>query len=119
MKFCRMEAVDNFALQFIGIPDPAQLREAFQRWGTPSPARVCAYFALRQRFSEDKLQEAIERGVRQAVLLGAGRDSLALRRPALAEAMCCVNCFADQWLREYVLNESTGRGSCDYCDVRT
>jgi methyltransferase (TIGR00027 family) len=81
---------DDFALQLIGIADPAQLREALQRWGTPSPARVCAYFALRQRFSEDKLQLAVERGVRQAVLLGAGLDSLALRRPSLAQEITLV-----------------------------
>jgi methyltransferase (TIGR00027 family) len=82
--------VDNFALQLIGVRDPARLREALQQWGTPSPARVCAYFALRQRFAEDKVQEAVERGVRQAVLLGTGLDSLALRRPALAREITLI-----------------------------
>lgn len=75
---------DDFALRLIPVSEPAQLREALQAWGTPSPARVCAYFALRQRYSEDRLQQAVHRGVRQVVLLGAGLDSLALRRPALA-----------------------------------
>jgi methyltransferase (TIGR00027 family) len=81
---------DEFALKLIGIPGPTELREALERWGTPSPARVCANFALRQRFCEDKLQQAIERGVRQAVLLGAGLDSLALRRPALPHEITLV-----------------------------
>src|SRR5438132_1562081 len=81
---------DDFALKLIGNLDPAQLREAVQRWRTPSPARMCAYFALRQRYSEDKLQQAVERGVRQAILLGAGLDSLALRRPALAQEITLV-----------------------------
>jgi methyltransferase (TIGR00027 family) len=51
---------------------------------------MCAYFALRQRYSEDKLRQAVERGVRQAILLGAGLDSLALRRPALAQEITLV-----------------------------
>jgi len=82
--------VDNFARKLIGNPEPDQLLESLQQWNTPSPARVCAYFALRHRFAEDQLQIAIERGVRQVVLLGAGLDSLALRRPALAEEVTFV-----------------------------
>jgi methyltransferase (TIGR00027 family) len=61
-----------------------------RQWGTPSPARVCAYFALRHRFAEDRLQQAVERRVRQVILLGAGLDSLALRRPELAENVTLV-----------------------------
>ena len=76
--------MDDFAQRLIGIPDPAQLLEGLRQWNTPSAARVCAYFALRHRFAEDHLQEALDRGVRQIILLGAGLDSLALRRPALA-----------------------------------
>jgi methyltransferase (TIGR00027 family) len=76
--------VDDFAHRLIGASDPNQLLEGLRRWNTPSPARVCAYFALRHRFAEDQLQQALDRGVRQIILLGAGLDSLALRRPALA-----------------------------------
>jgi methyltransferase (TIGR00027 family) len=76
--------VDHFAQRLIGISDPNQLLEGLRQWNTPSPARVCAYFALRHRFAEDQLQLALERGVRQVILLGAGLDSLALRKPALA-----------------------------------
>jgi methyltransferase (TIGR00027 family) len=82
--------VDDFAQRLIGILDPAQLRDAMQRWNTPSPARVCAYFALRHRFAEDRLEHALERGIRQVVLLGAGLDSLALRRPSLAREVMLV-----------------------------
>lgn len=53
-------------------------------WGPADAARTCAFFALRHRYAEDRLQRALERGVGQVVLLGAGLDSLALRRPALA-----------------------------------
>jgi methyltransferase (TIGR00027 family) len=82
--------VDDFALRLIGISGPDELLEAVGRWTTPSPARVCAYFALRQRFAEDQLGRAIERGIRQIVLLGAGLDSLALRRPGLATELVLV-----------------------------
>jgi methyltransferase (TIGR00027 family) len=43
--------------------------------------RLSAYFAARHRFSEERLRSALERGVRQVVLLGAGLDSFALRHP--------------------------------------
>jgi hypothetical protein len=28
---------------------------------------------------------------------------------------CCAECFADDWLRTYVLERSQGLGACDYC----
>jgi methyltransferase (TIGR00027 family) len=39
------------------------------------------FTAARSLIAEDALSEAIERGVRQIVILGAGLDTLALRRP--------------------------------------
>jgi methyltransferase (TIGR00027 family) len=39
---------------------------------------------LRARYAEDVLAEAVARGVRQYVIVGAGMDSFALRRPAFA-----------------------------------
>ncbi len=39
----------------------------------------------RSRYTEDALSEALARGVRQYVLIGAGFDSYALRRPAQAK----------------------------------
>lgn len=82
--------VDDFAHRLIGGSGPQELLEGLRHWNTPSPARVCAYFALRHRFAEDRLELAIERGVRQVILLGAGLDSLALRRPALAKQVTLV-----------------------------
>lgn len=29
---------------------------------------------------------------------------------------CCTNCFAHEWLREFVCDESEEIGDCDYCD---
>jgi methyltransferase (TIGR00027 family) len=42
---------------------------------------------LRSRYTEDALQEEINKGIRQYVLIGAGFDSFALRRPAFSEAL--------------------------------
>lgn len=39
---------------------------------------------IRTRYAEDALAEAVARGVRQFVIVGAGLDSFALRRPAVA-----------------------------------
>src|SRR6201992_880865 len=39
------------------------------------------FTAARSRIAEDALSSAVERGVRQVVILGAGLDTLALRNP--------------------------------------
>jgi methyltransferase (TIGR00027 family) len=44
------------------------------------------YVLTRHRYFDDAIDEAVQRGVRQVVLVGAGYDSRALRRPALAGA---------------------------------
>ena len=41
----------------------------------------------RARYAEDKLDEAIRRGISQYVIIGAGLDSFALRRPDVAGAV--------------------------------
>jgi methyltransferase (TIGR00027 family) len=42
---------------------------------------------IRSRYAEDALREATTRGVRQYVLIGAGFDSFALRRPAFSDVL--------------------------------
>jgi methyltransferase (TIGR00027 family) len=42
---------------------------------------------IRSRYTEDALREATNRGTRQYVLIGAGFDSFALRRPAFSETL--------------------------------
>jgi len=58
--------------------------------GSPLDARLRAHPAYsnvitRSRFAEDALAAAVARGVRQTVLIGAGFDSYALRRPPAAK----------------------------------
>jgi methyltransferase (TIGR00027 family) len=40
---------------------------------------------IRSRYTEDALRDAVEKGTRQYVLIGAGFDSFALRRPAFSQ----------------------------------
>ena len=47
----------------------------------PAQQRMRIFMAARSRFAEDCLGAAVSRGVRQAVLLGAGLDTFALRNP--------------------------------------
>ena len=42
---------------------------------------------IRSRYTEDALREATNRGTRQYVLIGAGFDSFALRRPVFSETL--------------------------------
>ena len=74
---------DTFALQLVGLANREELRTTLERRGLPALRRVSAYFALRHRFSEERLRAALDRGVTQVVLLGAGLDTLALRHPRI------------------------------------
>jgi len=49
--------------------------------------RLRASMAVRSRYAEDALGEAVARGVRQYVLLGAGLDTFAYRNPYVAEGL--------------------------------
>lgn len=55
--------------------------ETIARWAEehPSSRRMRIFIAARTRFAEDALTAAVERGVRQVVVLGAGLDTYAYR----------------------------------------
>ena len=90
---------DTFALALSGCADEAALRARLDaRSATlaaiagPSLAQAAFTFArslvaMRARYVEDELGEAIRRGVAQYVILGAGLDSFAYRRPDLMNAL--------------------------------
>jgi methyltransferase (TIGR00027 family) len=69
---------DPLALRILGQDADAVAREAEAR---PSGRRMRIFIAARTRFAEDALAAAIERGVRQLVVLGAGLDTYAYRSP--------------------------------------
>jgi len=90
---------DTFASALSGCADEAALRArldarsaALAAMAGPNLAQSLFIFArslvtMRARYVEDELAEAIKRGVAQYVILGAGLDSLAHRRPELANAL--------------------------------
>ncbi len=76
------------------IPDPAAAdRERMLNAGPPELILHTAWrgtgvyggVIIRTRYTEDRLADAVARGVRQYVLIGAGLDSFALRRPDFAK----------------------------------
>jgi len=67
---------DPLALRILGENADSIVREAEQN---PSSIRMRVFIAARTRFAEDSLAAAVERGVRQLVVLGAGLDTYAYR----------------------------------------
>lgn len=90
---------DQLALGLSGVENEAALRTALTtlqaelaRRSTPEIAQKLYGYAravvvMRQRYTEDELGKSLERGVGQYVILGAGLDSLAYRRPDLATTL--------------------------------
>ena len=90
---------DPLALGLSGVASESVLQarlEAMQaaqaRQSTPDVAQVLfrcgrTSVVLRQRYAEDALDDAVARGVGQYVILGAGLDSFAYRRPDLAAVL--------------------------------
>jgi methyltransferase (TIGR00027 family) len=73
---------DPLAFRIIGAEnqsadhlDPRMLEQ------TPAESRYRAYLAARARYAEDELRIAINRGVQQYVILGAGLDTFPYRNP--------------------------------------
>jgi O-methyltransferase involved in polyketide biosynthesis len=68
---------DPLAVRILGADAASALQAAADR-----PSRgLRAYIAMRSRHAEDRLAEAVSRGVRQYVVLGAGLDTFACRNP--------------------------------------
>ena len=69
---------DPLALRIIGAQAEAAVRANLGR----SPiATFRPFVAVRSRYAEDELARAVQRGVRQYVVLGAGLDTFAYRNP--------------------------------------
>src|SRR5208282_1078048 len=67
----------------------------------PDSRALRAFLAVRSRYAEDQLALAVERGVRQYVVLGAGLDTFAYRNPFAGLYVFEVDHPATQeWKRE-------------------
>jgi len=63
------------------FPDPLALKIVAGEADLDGSAAFRAFMAVRSRFSEDELAEAVVRGAAQCVVLGAGLDTFAYRNP--------------------------------------
>jgi len=71
---------DPLALRIIGNEAEDEIRRRQDDLQADRPRTgLRAFIATRSRFSEDTLSEAVSRGIRQYVLLGAGLDTFAYR----------------------------------------
>jgi len=75
---------DPVVLRLIGPEREAALRADPASFEKPELRRLRASIAMRSRYAEDCLGDALRRGVRQYVILGAGLDSFAYRNPFAA-----------------------------------
>lgn len=73
---------DPLALGLSGVESPDALQATLR--GRQAEPYNYAGVLVRQRYAEDELATAMRRGVGQYVILGAGLDSFAYRRPDLA-----------------------------------
>lgn len=69
---------DPLALRILGKDAETAIRKAEMH---PSKRRMRIFIAVRTRFAEDALADAVEHGVSQLVILGAGLDTYAYRSP--------------------------------------
>ncbi len=78
---------DAVAARLLDHDDDGRLRDEIQA-GAEAPGRTLrAFVAVRSRFAEDRLAEAVARGVGQYVVLGAGLDTFAYRNPFPADRL--------------------------------
>jgi methyltransferase (TIGR00027 family) len=88
---------DPIAVRLIGEGYRGKMGRASHRVGRD----LRAFVAARSRYVEDRLAEAVERGVRQYVVLGAGLDTFAYRNPHVGLRVFEVDFPATQeWKRE-------------------
>jgi len=81
---------DAMAVRLLGERARRRILAAAPRYRTPAGESLRSHVVLRARFAEDRLASAVARGVSQYVIVGAGFDTFALRRPAWAKALRVV-----------------------------
>jgi len=78
---------DPVAVGLLGEGAEQRIRQAAERYRTPEALALRSHVVLRSRFAEDRLSTAVQRGVSQYVIVGAGFDTFALRQPQWAHPL--------------------------------
>jgi methyltransferase (TIGR00027 family) len=96
---------DPFAKSILGPDSEGLIAER----STPQHRHMRLFVAVRSRFAQDRLIQAVARGVRQVVVLGAGLDTTALRNPNVA-VFEVDHPATQEWKRERIagMNPPTG-----------
>jgi methyltransferase (TIGR00027 family) len=78
---------DPVVLRLIGPESMEAIRADAGLRGNTGAAAFRGHIILRNRYAEDCLMDSVERGIQQYVLLGAGYDTFAYRRPDWAKSL--------------------------------
>jgi methyltransferase (TIGR00027 family) len=78
---------DPVAMRIVGAEAAAAIQSAPWLHQLPLSRASRAFLVARSRFAEDALAIAVDRGVRQYVVLGAGLDTFAYRNPLSARGL--------------------------------
>jgi methyltransferase (TIGR00027 family) len=78
---------DPVAVRLLGKDASQNICEAATRYRSPEMNALRSHVVLRSRFAEDRLAAAVQRGVSQYVILGAGFDTFAFRQPDWAKSL--------------------------------
>lgn len=78
---------DTVVVALLGPESADRVRAESARYREPRALALRSHVLLRSRFAEERLREAVGRGVTQFVVLGAGLDTFAYRQPAWARAL--------------------------------
>jgi len=78
---------DPISLLLVGPQRIEAIRRNPARSNAPAAAALRSHIVLRSRYAEDRLREAVARGVGQSVALGAGLDTFAYRQPGWASTL--------------------------------
>ncbi len=81
---------DTVAARLLGGYIEGQIRAHPDELQTPESRGLRSAVVLRSRFAEDSLMDAVEDGVEQYVLLGAGLDTFAYRQPPWARPLTII-----------------------------
>ncbi len=78
---------DGVAVRLLGESAGQKICESAEHYRNPLAAALRSHVVLRSRFTEDRLAAAVQRGVSQYVILGAGFDTFAFRQPDWAKSL--------------------------------
>lgn len=79
--------IDPIALIILGPGAEERIRETQDIYMSPKARALRAHVVLRSRYTEDRLESSIARGIAQYILVGAGFDTFALRQPPWAAGL--------------------------------